>query len=142
MSMKNIIHKLNENHYFLLFILLFAYVQSIYTRIVGRQQINAYTFTPEAAIATLIGAGVLFFIILFFIRKWQKSDVFEARKILRIFGSSLLVFVGSMLFISFLIALAFGNVERNFNSHTLKISVFSYFLDGIIYGSFFLAYYY
>lgn len=142
MSMKNIIHKLNENHYFLLFILLFAYVQSIYTRIVGRQQINAYTFTPEAAIATLIGAGVLFFIILFFIRKWQKSDVFEARKMLRIFGSSLLVFVGSMLFISFLIALAFGNVERNFNSHTLKISVFSYFLDGIIYGSFFLAYYY
>lgn len=140
--MKNIIHKISRNRHFLLFILLFAYVQSVYTRIVGRQQINAYTFTPEAAIATLMGAGVLFLIILFFIRKWQKTDVFEAGTMLRIFASSLLVFVGSMLLIGFLIALVFGNVERNFNSSTLAISLFSYFLDGIIYGSFFLTYYY
>lgn len=52
MSMKNIIYKINENRYFLLFVLLFAYVQSIYTRIGGRQQINVYTFTPEGAIAS------------------------------------------------------------------------------------------
>jgi len=140
--MKNIIHKINENRGFLLFILLFAYVQSIYTRIVGRQEINAYTFTPEAALATLIGAGILFLIILFFIRKWQKNDVFDTRTMLKVFGWSLLAFVVSMLLIGFLISLAFGTIARNFNPHTLTISLFSHFLDGFIYGSFFLAYYY
>jgi len=140
--MKNILHKIKKNYGFLLFILLFAYVQSIYTRTVGRQQINAYTFTPEAAVATLIGAGILFLIILFFIQKWQKNDVFDTGTMLKVFGSSLLVFVVSMLLIGFLIALAFDTVARNFNSHTLTISLFSHFLDGFIYGSFFLAYYY
>jgi sensor histidine kinase YesM len=142
MSIKNIIRKIGENRGFLLFILLFAYVQSIYTRIVGRQLVNVYTFTPEAALATLMGASVLFLIILFFIRKWQKNDVFDTGTMLKIFGSSLLVFLVSMLLIGFLIALAFGNVARNFNADTLTISVFSHFLDGFIYGSFFLAYYY
>jgi sensor histidine kinase YesM len=142
MSIKNIIRKINENRGFLLFILLFAYVQSIYTRTVGRQLVNIYTFTPEAALATLMGAGVLFLIIRFFIRKWQKGEVFNTGTMLKIFGSSLLVFMVSMLLIGFLIALAFDNVARNFNSHSLTISLFSNFLDGFIYGSFFLAYYY
>src|SRR5690606_29042802 len=97
---------------------------------------------PEAALATLMGTGILFFIILYFIRKWHKSNVFETRTMVRIFGSSLLVFVASMLLIGFVIALVFGNVERNFNPHTLTLTVFYYFLNGIIYGSFFLAYYY
>ncbi len=125
-----------------MFILLFAYVQSIYIRTVNRQKINIYTFTPEAALATLVGAGILFLIILFFIRKWQKSDLFNTPVILKIFGTSLLVFVVTMQLISLLIAMAFDTVERNFNLPTLSISLFSHFLDGIIYGSFFLTYYY
>lgn len=140
--MKNSIYKIKKNRHFLLFILLFAYVQSIYTRIVGRQQINSYTFTPEAAIATLMGAIILFSIISFFIHKWQKNEAINIKTMLEIFGSSLLVFVISMQLIGFLIALAFGNLERNFNQHTFTISMFSRFLDGIIYGSFFLAYHY
>ncbi|MGV3766060.1 MAG: sensor histidine kinase [Chitinophagaceae bacterium] len=140
--MKNISGKIYQNRYFLLFILLFAYIQSIYTRITVRQYVNAYTFTPEAALATLIGSGVLFLIILFFIRKWQKSDVFEAGTMLKIFATSLITFVISMQLIGLLIAIAFDNVERNFNAHTLTISLFSDFLNGIIYGSFFLTYYY
>lgn len=139
--MKNIVQKIYSNRFFLLFILLFAYIQSIYTRIIGRQEINAYTFTPEAALATLIGAAILFFIILYYIQKVQKSEVLEAYQMLKIFGYALMTFVSFMLLIGFIIALAFGNVERNFNSNALPISIFSYFLDGIIYGSFFLAYY-
>lgn len=141
-SMKNILPKIYEHRHFLLFILLFGYVQTIYKRIAVRQDINAYTFTPDAAIAKLLGTGILFLIILFFIRNWQKTEVFETKNMLKIFSTSLLVYIGSMLLISFLIALGFGNVERNFNSHALTISVFSFFLDGLIYGSFFLAYYY
>lgn len=125
-----------------MFILLFAYVQSIYIRTVNRQKINIYTFTPEAALATLVGAGILFLIILFFIRKWQQSGIFNTPVILKIFGTSLLVFVGIMQLIGLLIAMVFGTVERNFNLPTLTISLFSHFLDGIIYGSFFLTYYY
>ena len=140
--MKKLVSKISQNRYFLLFILLFAYVQSIYTRIAVRQQINIYTFTPEAALAQLIGAGILFLIIVFFIRKWQKGSVFNTLSMLKVFVASVLVFVLSMQLIGLLIALAFDHVERNFNSHTLAISLFSHLLDGIIYGSFFLTYYY
>ncbi|MFD2890888.1 sensor histidine kinase [Flavobacterium chuncheonense] len=140
--MKNIYHKIYQNRHFLLFILLFAYLQSIYGRILIRQDINVYTFTPEAAFAALLRSGLLFVITLFFIRKWKKRNVFDSKTILKIFTSSLLAFVLVIQLIGFLVAIAFGNVERNFNSHTLSITLFSHFLDGIIYGCFFLAYYY
>jgi sensor histidine kinase YesM len=140
--MKNILHKIYQNRQFLLFTLLFAYIQSIYTRITIRQQINAYIFTPEAALATLIGAGILFLIILFFIKKWQKTDTFSTETMLKIFSASLLSFVISMQLIKLLVAFIFGNIERNFNQEVFTISLFSDFLDGVIYGSFFLAYYY
>lgn len=141
-SMKNLINKIHQNRYFLLFILLFAYIQSVYTRISVRRQIDAYTFTPEAGLATLVGASILFLIILFFIRRWQTSDIFNSRLMIKIFGTSLFVFVISMQSIGFLIALVFDKIKQNFNQQTFILSLFSNFLDGIIYGSFFLAYYY
>lgn len=140
--MKNIIFKIYQNRYFLLFILLFAYVQSIYTRISVRQKINAYTFTPEAAIGSLCAASLLFLVILFFIRKWHRSDVFSNGVMLKIFASSLIVYVLIMQLSSFIIAFTFNTIERNFNQHTLFLSLFSDFLYGFIYGSFFLVYYY
>ncbi len=140
--MKNIARRIYQNRYFLLFILLFAYIQSVYTRISVRKEINMYTFTPEAAFATLAGAGVLFLIIRFFIRKWQKSDTFSTLILLRIFGASLLVFVISMQLTGFLMAWAFDRIAQNFNRYTFFLSLFYDFLTGIIYGSFFLVYYY
>lgn len=140
--MRNLITKIHQNQNFLLFILLFAYVQSVYSRISVRREIDAYTFTPEAGLATLVGAGILFLIILFFIRRWQTSDVFNSMLMLKIFGTSLFIFVISMQVIGFLIALVFDKIEQNFNQQTFILSLFSDFLDGIIYGSFFLAYYY
>ncbi len=140
--MKNIIYKVHQNRYFLLFIVLFAYIHSIYTRISVRQQISAYTFTPEAAIASLFAAGVLFLVILFFIRKWQRSDAFSTKKMLKIFGTSLIVYVLIMQVNGLFIAFIFDNIERNFNRQTFVLSLFSDLLDGLIYGSFFIAYYY
>ncbi len=139
---KNSMDKLYKNRYFLLFIVLFAYVQSIHTRMSARQLINVYTFTPEAAIASLCSAGILFLVILYFIRKWQRSDAFSTEVMLKIFGASLLVFVLIMQASGLIIAFAFDNIERNFNPQTFMTSLFSDFLDGFIYGSFFLAYYY
>lgn len=140
--MKKLLHTVYSNRHFLLFILLFAYLQSVYTRIVVREEINAYIFTPEAAFSTLVSVSVLFLIILFFIRNWQRSDVFEVKKMLKIFGASLLTFLIAMQTIGFIIAFAFDNIERNFNQQTLILTTFSNLLDGFIYGSFFLAYYY
>ncbi|MFN3848079.1 MAG: sensor histidine kinase [Spirosomataceae bacterium] len=140
--MKKLWRSIQLNRYFLLFILLFAYVQSIYMRISFEHVINAYTFTPEAAISSLFKASVLFIIIVFFIDKWQKSDVFSTQEMLKIFGSSLISFLLIMKMIGFIVSFSFDTIERNFNQETLLFTVFSDLLDGFIYGSFFLAYYY
>lgn len=140
--MKKLLHTVYSNRHFLLFILLFAYLQSVYTRIIIREEINAYIFTPDSAFATLVSVCILFLIILFFIRNWERSDVFGIREMLKIFGASLLTFLITMQTIGFIIAFAFDNIERNFNQQTLILNTFSQLLDGFIYGSFFLAYYY
>lgn len=126
----------------MLFIFLFAYLQSVYTRLVIRDAINVYIFTPESAFATLVSVSILFLIILFFIRSWQKSDVFGIKEIFKIFGISLLIFLITMKAIGLIIAFGFDTIERNFNQQTLILTTFSNLLDGLIYGSFFLAYFY
>ncbi|MEH6658726.1 sensor histidine kinase [Leeuwenhoekiella marinoflava] len=140
--MKKLLHTLYVNRYFLLFILLFAYFQSIYIRIVVRGGVNAYVFTPDAAFAALISVSILFLIMLFFIRKWNTSIVFGVQEMIKIFSASLVTFLIVTHLIGFVIAFFFDTIERNFNQQTLILSTFSNFLDGIIYGSFFLVYYY
>lgn len=140
--MKNILKQIHQNRYFLLFVLLFAYVQSIYVRIAVRRTLDQYIFTPEAAVATFISACFLFFVINFFIKNWQRSSTFSIKEILKIFSSSLFVYLVVMKMISFLISLAFGTIEKNFNRETLIFTTFSELIDGFIYGSFFLAYRY
>lgn len=140
--MISILKKAYQNRYFLLFILVFAYVQSLYIRMIVRREIDAYIFTPEAALATLLNAGLLFWVILYFIKKWQVSDVLNTMILLKIFIASLLTYMISMKIIGLLLAIIFDTVERNFNREAFTYSLFSDLLDGIIYGGFFLAYYY
>lgn len=140
--MKNIIQSIYINRYFLLFILLFAYVHSIYTRILVWDEINIYIFTPEAAVASLFATVILFFVMLFFIKKWQRTDTFSIKENLKIFASSLVIYLIIMQLVGLLVALIFDTFERNFNRETLIRSTISNFLDGFIYGSFLLAYYY
>lgn len=140
--MKNIVKQIHQNRYFFLFILLFAYVQSIHVRITVRGTLNKYIFTPEAAVATFVCVCILFFVIDFFIKNWQRSSAFSFKEILKIFSSSLLVYLLVMKMIGFLISLVFGTIEKNFNRETLIFTTFSDLIDGFIYGSFFLAYRY
>jgi sensor histidine kinase YesM len=140
--MKDWLNKLYRNRYFLLFIMLFAYVQSIYVRISAWEEINAYTFTPEALFFALYQAGILFVIIRYFIRKWQKSDLFRPKEMLKIFGCSLLVYLLAMKLTGLLLALTFDTFDRNFNPKTFFFTLFSDFLNGLIFGSFYLAYHY
>lgn len=140
--MKKWLDRFYRNRHFLAFIFLFAYAQSVYTRISIRQEVNAYTFTPDAALSTLFMAGVLFLIMHSFIKKWQKSGIFSAQEMLKIFGSSLIMFLLTMKIIGFFIAFMFGNIERNFNKETFIFSTLFDFLNGFIYGGFILVYYY
>ncbi|MDR6486279.1 sensor histidine kinase YesM [Chryseobacterium vietnamense] len=140
--MNTILKQINQNRYFLLFILLFAYVQSIHTRIGIRRTLDWYIFTPEAAVVTLISACILFFVIDFFIKNWQRSSTFSVSEVLKIFSVSLLTYLLVMKIIGFIIAFIFGKVEKNFNQEVVILSTFSDLIGGFIYGSFFLAYRY
>lgn len=140
--MKNIISVLNKHRYFVLFILLFAYTHSIYKRISVRQQFNAYLFTPEAALATVLSVGLLFIIISVFIKKRPEYDLLEPKGLLSIFIMSLIMYMFCMQLLGLLVAWAFNRMEQNFNQQTFAITLFSDFLVGIIYGSFILSYLY
>lgn len=140
--MQTLLISLKQNRYFLLFVLLFAYAQSIQTRIWVRGELSWYIFTPEAAITSLFSACILFFVIRFFIRNWQHATLFSTREVLQIFISSLGVYMLVMKILGLIIALAFDTFQRNFNTQTLLLSTFSELMDGLIYGSFFLAYHY
>lgn len=122
--------------------MLFAYVQSIYSRISVREVVNAYTFAPDAALFSLFEAGVLFIITLYFIKIWQKSNVFSTKEMLKVFGASLITHPLVMQIIGLAIALIFNKFERNFNIETFTYTTFTFFLNGFVYGSFFIAYYY
>lgn len=140
--MRTLLQKIYQNIYFILFILIFAYIQSIYIRIAVRRIVNIYIFTPEAALASLFGAGSLFVIIRYFIRILQPNSKFNTVTTLKIFAFSLVSYVVAMQLIGIVIAIIFGKIEQNFSQQAFVLSLFSDFLDGLIYGSFFLVYYY
>ena len=142
MKMTHYIQKLASHKIFITFVFLFAYAQSIQIRIWVRNEMNLYTFTPEAAIVTLLSCGLLFYIIHYFIKKWFTTAEFSAVTVFKIFSISLLVYVATMKVLGFIIAVMFNTVERNFNKETILLSSFSELMNGLIYGSFFIAYYY
>ncbi len=140
--MKNWIHKIYVHRNFFHFIALFAYVQSVYGRISVERQINAYTFTPDGAIASLIEAGVIFTITLLYLKKWQTIGIFSRKEMIKVFSFSILTHLFALKVLGLLVSLLFNTVQQNFNQETFFFSMFSNFLNSIIYGSFFIAYYY
>ncbi len=140
--METFFNRIKSNKYFILFILLFAYAQSIYSRIAERSSLDFYTFTPDGALGTMISVGVLFFVIDFFIKRYQKPTISNQKEIFKIFSISIITYLFLIQLIGFIIAFVFNNISRNFNQETLILTTFSYLLNGFIYGSFFLAYNY
>lgn len=141
-QMKALSKILSNNRYFLIFVLVFAYAQSIYGRILVRRDINLYTFTPEAAVATLFSVSLLFGIVYFYIRRFQKSALFTSAELVKISVLSLLSYILIIHVTGLLISLTFDTVERNFGPKMLLLSIVSSLIDSFIYGSFFLAYFY
>lgn len=142
MAMKNILTGARRHRYFLLFIFLFAYVQSVQVRFMTSHEINLLTFTPEAAVVQLVNACILFSIMRYLSSKWPTPNVPEFKHLLGIFVSSIGLYFVTMQVSGLIIAGLFGTFERNFNYNTLIHSSFGYFLNALIYGSFYLSYAY
>jgi len=140
--MKYILIYIKRNQYFLLFIFLFAYVQTIDTRIAVRGVINRHVFDLDGPIVIFVSVCILFLIITFFIKRWQKSFVFSTKEMLKIFCASLLVYVSVTIALMFVVALIYGTIEKNFGGLDNILVILSSLLNGIIYGGFFLTYYY
>ena len=142
MVLKKIVQKFNRHKLFLFLILLFAYLQSIYVRILVRRYVDIYIFTPEAAFTSLLSCGLLFLIMNYFLKKWNLQQSFSKIKLFKVLSSSLIVYIILVLIIEVFIAFIFGNVHRNFSNQGILLSIISSFLNGLIYGGFFLAYSY
>lgn len=140
--MEKVIRQLKRNRFFALFVFLFAYAQSIQTRLWGTEELNWFIFTPDAALAKLVSATILVIIISYFLKAKKQSETFSSAEALKIFAKSLVVFLLWMKVMGFVIALMFDTVDRNFNKETFMYTAFSDLMDGFIYGSFFLVYYY
>nr|WP_294937846.1 sensor histidine kinase [uncultured Flavobacterium sp.] len=140
--MKKILADVKQNRFFLLFILLYSYAQSVQIRFLAGDEVNAYLFTPEAAVFNFITVCILFAIMRFLMVRWQKSDNFNYKETLKIFSVSLLLFMAFLNIFSLVIALIFDTMERNFNATTFVSRFIADFLNAFVYGSFFLAYYY
>lgn len=138
--MKKFLESLYLNKYFLAFIVIFAYLESIQIRFYFARTFDWYLFTPEAAIGQLFNALILFVIIGLVIRRFD--DQFSLSKAISVFAISLVLYLIVNNLFSFLIALIFNTVERNFNFDSLASSNIKYVLDVFVYGGFFLAHYY
>ena len=140
--MKNILARISYHKYFIFFILLFSYVQSIYIRISDWQEINLYVFTPEAPFFYLIKVGLLYVVSLSYLKYFLKNKNFKTNTLLTVFFLLIVTYLILMQLVGLMTAVLFDTVERNFNTHTFFFNLFSDFLDGFIYGGFLLTYYY
>lgn len=140
--MRDILFKIKQSRYFLWFIFLFGYIQSIQIRFLIRRKFDWFIFTPEAAVASFMNACILFAIMLFFLRRRQGSNVFRLKDAIKVFGVSFLVYFVIMHVSGLILSLSFGTFERNFNQETLISGSIGHLTNALIYGSFFLAYYY
>lgn len=140
--MRILFNRLYLNRHFLGFVLLFAYAQSIQIRILVRQNVNIYTFTPEAALLKLFSACILFGIMGVLINRYKKDGHLNFSGAIKVFGWSLICFMVVSNLGGLCISLVFDTFQRNFNPKTLLNDNTQNALNVCIYGSFFLAYFF
>ena len=138
--MKKFFQSLYLSKYFLAFIVIFAYLESIQIRFYFSKSFRWFLFTPDAAIGQLINAMLLFVIIGLVIRRFEEKLTLSHA--LSVFTISLFVYVIGNNVLAFLISLSFNTVARNFNFNSLVSSNIKYVIDVFVYGGFFLAHYY
>lgn len=140
--MRKLFNGLHLDRYFLGFVLLFAYAQSIQTRMLVRGEVNIFVFTPESALVQLLSACMLFLIMGALINRYKQAGHLNFSGAIKVFGWSLLCFMIVSNLAGLFLSLAFDTFERNFNPVALRNDNIQNTLNVCIYGSFFLAYYF
>ncbi|GAB1463088.1 sensor histidine kinase [Pedobacter sp.] len=133
---------LQLHKYFLGFIFLFGYAQSIQGRILVRNTVDFYTFTPEAAIGTFIESCVVFFIIAKLLKRLQRNNDLNFSSVARVFALSLFLYLLVANLFSALVAIIFNTWDRNFTFNVIVNNNIGNALDVFIYGGFFIAYFF
>lgn len=139
--MKKLFASLQLSPGFVGFVVAFAYLDSIRSRIAPGQVINAYIFTPEALITT----GPMLLLVILLLRFFFKRVHGEGfpirwdRAILSfLLGLTAFLLLGNVF--SYLISLAFGTFERNFNRNVLWSNNLTRALDFVVYGGFYFGF--
>ncbi|UJP66695.1 sensor histidine kinase [Mongoliitalea daihaiensis] len=138
--MKQFFTSLYLNKYFLTFVVIFAYLESVQERFSFSKSLHWHLFTPDAAIGQLLNALLLFVIIGLVLQKFEEK--LTIRHALSVFSISLVLYVAGNNVLAFVVALTFDTVERNFNATTLTTVNIKYVMDVFVYGGLFLAHYY
>ena len=125
---------------FFLFVLLFSYAQTTHIRIMGGM--TQGLFVPDGALFAFVMVCVLFLIMSFFIKRWQKSVSFSTKELLKISTASLVVYFLFSFLLMLAISLIFDTMDRHFYGTRVINNAFFTLFNGFIYGGFFLTYYY
>lgn len=141
--MQRYFRELYLTKYFLLFVGVFAYVQSIQIRLIGHLDPKINLFTPEAALITLFCACLLYIIMGSLLWQYQKKKKgITLTNTITIFFISLVIYLAIKNLVSLLVALVFGTFERNFNAQSFLFDNSQNIINVCIYGGFFLAHYF
>lgn len=140
--MKTLFQKLRISPEFISLIFLFAYLDSIKSRVSPGQRFDWYIFTPESAIISLFQALIIFFILQYSFSWLQSSSSFDIpwKRSAVSFGKGLLLYLVLSNLFSILISLAFDTWERNYQTEIQVSNNIKKVLDFIIYGGFYVAY--
>lgn len=140
--MRKFLKQLKVSPYFLAGIFLFAYLESIRSRVGPGQLINWYVFTPEAAIFTFLEFILLIFILRFSFRIGYGKLVFPIQwfRASRSFLIGMGIFLIVVNLISIGVSLIFDTWDRNFSPEILLSNTVSKILAFIVYGGFYLTF--
>jgi sensor histidine kinase YesM len=139
--MKKLFTSLQLSPGFLTFIVSFAYLDSIRSRLSPGQTLNSYIFTPESAITAIPFFLVIVILLRFYFQKIHGENFpIQWPKAILSFVLGLFTWNGIVLLFSYSVSLIFGTVDRNFKIDVLISSTFTHSLDFIIYGGFYFAY--
>lgn len=128
------------NKYLLGFTFVLSYLNVISSRFSARSDFNWYIFTPEAPIASLVNAIIIFALLRFILSK-NKDILYPEvnwKKLSYVIALGLVCYVIIANTVSLIIALIFGNFDKNFQPLGMVINnnlsyVIDYFLFSIIF---------
>lgn len=141
--MKKLFSYLKIDGYFLLFIFLMNYIVAIKSRLPARSENWELILTPEAPVIGTLGSIIIFLIIRGVASKdLFRADTFNGYSLLKTIGFTTILYLLFTNFISFVIAFAFGNIERNFTLDIILSVNFERVTDVVLFGGIYLAFTY